>query len=342
MPSISILVPIFKVPEKCLRRCIESLLNQTLKNIEIILVDDGSPDENGKIIDEYAATDERIIAVHQKNKGLSGARNTAFDNASGEYVMFLDGDDYLENNTCERAFSIAHEYNVDIVIWDIITDYGKGNKLTKTIEGNSRLLDTQDCNDMAMRVLNFNGHVGQVFGKIIRNSLLRDNNIRHIDSLKQGAEGIVFNVLLYDKVNSIYYLNEALNHYVYNDQSISHSHNDENYKLIIQCFEYIRDYYSGNKQKDKIEEAIYTRVLYVIITTAISGYFNPDSGITYKERVIGMKKFLDDPMIQTSLRKGNKKSLDRQRKIIIFFIKNNWWLAIQILAKIRRKQYAMR
>ena len=93
----SIIIPIYKV-EKFICECIDSVINQTLKNIEIILVDDGSPDNCPKICDEYAQKDKRITAIHKANGGLSSARNTGLKKAQGEYVLFLDSDDYYFRN----------------------------------------------------------------------------------------------------------------------------------------------------------------------------------------------------------------------------------------------------
>ena len=95
MPSkVSIVVPIYKV-EKYLRRCVDSIINQTYRNLEIILVDDGSPDKCGQIIDEYKEKDSRIISLHKKNGGLSDARNYGMKYVTGEYIFFLDSDDYI-------------------------------------------------------------------------------------------------------------------------------------------------------------------------------------------------------------------------------------------------------
>ena len=92
---ISVIVPVYKV-EKYIHKCVDSIINQTYKNLEIILVDDGSPDECGKICDEYAEKDNRIIVIHQKNSGQCVARNMGLKKMSGEYVAFVDSDDYLE------------------------------------------------------------------------------------------------------------------------------------------------------------------------------------------------------------------------------------------------------
>ena len=115
-PLITIVVPIYKV-EKYLGRCIDSLIAQTYPNIEIILADDGSPDRCGAICDEYAQKDSRIKVIHQENKGVAAARNAALDIAQGEYIMFVDSDDYVEPTFCEIPLKTAQQQNADMVIF---------------------------------------------------------------------------------------------------------------------------------------------------------------------------------------------------------------------------------
>ena len=101
---VSIVVPIYNV-EKYLKRCVNSLLNQTYKNIEIILVDDGSTDSSGAICDQYKPKDNRIVVVHKSNGGLSDARNTGIDMARGEYIAFVDSDDYIHEDYIYNMYS---------------------------------------------------------------------------------------------------------------------------------------------------------------------------------------------------------------------------------------------
>lgn len=112
--NISILVPVYKV-EPYLRKCLDSVVSQTYPNLEIILVDDGSPDRCGEICDEYAAKDPRVRVIHQKNAGIAVARNVALDMASGDYIMFVDSDDWLEKNACETVLAIAQAQQADMV-----------------------------------------------------------------------------------------------------------------------------------------------------------------------------------------------------------------------------------
>ena len=114
-PLISVIVPCYNV-EEYLPKCIESILNQTYRNLEILLVDDGSPDNCGRICDEYAAKDSRIRIIHKKNGGLSDARNAALDVMTGEYVTFIDSDDYVSDDYVEYLYKIIKESGVKLSV----------------------------------------------------------------------------------------------------------------------------------------------------------------------------------------------------------------------------------
>ena len=114
-PRVSVVVPIYNV-EPYLKKCVESLLSQTLEDIEILLVDDGSPDRCGEIADEYAAREPQVKAFHQKNAGLGPARNTGIEHATGEYVGFVDSDDWVDSQMFERLYSAAAKCDADIVV----------------------------------------------------------------------------------------------------------------------------------------------------------------------------------------------------------------------------------
>ena len=110
---VSVIVPVYKV-ENYLRDCLDSIVNQTYKNLEIILVDDGSPDQSGAICEEYARKDPLITVYHTENKGQAHARNFALDRCRGDYVTFIDSDDIAKNNYVERLYTLMNEYNADM------------------------------------------------------------------------------------------------------------------------------------------------------------------------------------------------------------------------------------
>ena len=120
MKSVSIIVPIYKV-EKYLRQCIDSIICQSIDDLQIILVDDGSPDGCGAVCDEYALSDDRIIVLHVQNGGLSAARNNGLALCEGKYVFFADSDDYLEKNAVDVLFNAAEQAQTDILLYDAIS-----------------------------------------------------------------------------------------------------------------------------------------------------------------------------------------------------------------------------
>ena len=131
-PLVSVIVPIYKV-EKYLNQCLDSIVNQTYKNLEIILVDDGSPDNSGKIADEYAEKDNRIKVIHKKNAGVSRARNDALDVAKGDYIVFEDSDDYMPLDAIELMYKELVENEADIssgTAYDFRESDGKNMNLT--------------------------------------------------------------------------------------------------------------------------------------------------------------------------------------------------------------------
>ena len=142
MPKISIIVPVYNA-EKYLRKCVDSILNQTFKDFELILVDDGSIDTSGKICDEYNLKDNRIKVIHKENGGLSSARNAGLDIAQGEYIGFVDSDDWIELDVYEELYKICKENDTDVGIVGINYGGASEKKKSKKIEiySNKLILD---------------------------------------------------------------------------------------------------------------------------------------------------------------------------------------------------------
>ncbi len=338
IPKVSVLVPIYKVPEKYLKKCLWSLTNQTLNEIEIILVDDGSPDECPIICDEYAKQDLRIKVIHQENKGVSAARNTAFDNASGEYIMFLDGDDYLELNTCEVAYNTAKEKNVQLVFWNEFIDYAHTTKIQKIFGDDELEFKPEECAQLCERVLDFDGKIEHVCSKLMKRSFLEEYSIRHVDELRQGAEDYIFNIQMFEHLQSAYYLPQPFLHYVYNQDSFSNSYNEKNHYMVLHSFEHIEKYIQNSNNREKLQEKLYIRMLHVIITTAITGYFGATNPAPYREKVKGFKQFLKADILQRALKKASRKGLSFKRKITLKLIELKQYRIVALLGKIRAKK----
>lgn len=230
---ISVVIPIYNV-EAYLQRCIESVVHQTYENIEIILVDDGSPDKCGEICDKYEAGDSRIRVIHQENKGLSGARNVAIDLSTGKYITFLDSDDWLELNAIEIMYQLSLKYQAGIVGTSLLNVYDNGETKNNTSIKSIKEYDTKD----ALSSFLFNGHLTPcVCGKLYLKELW--NDIR-------CPEGKIFEdqfttYKLIDRASKIVFYPTALYNYYKRGNSIGHSSfSKKNYHL----YEGINEEYS--------------------------------------------------------------------------------------------------
>ena len=123
MEKISVIVPVYKA-EDVLMKCVESILTQTYTNLEVILVDDGSPDHSGAICDQYVKKDSRVKVIHKKNGGVSSARNYGLNIATGDYCTFVDSDDYIDPTMYENMMKKAKQFDCDVVMCDCVKEYG--------------------------------------------------------------------------------------------------------------------------------------------------------------------------------------------------------------------------
>lgn len=212
MPCISVVVPIYQV-EKYLHRCVESIRNQSVKDIEIILVDDGSPDDCPRICDELAAIDKRIRVLHKKNGGLSSARNAGVDLATGEYVFYLDSDDYIESTTFEELLAVQKSTEADIVLCNYYYSYPDHEMAANLDFNETAILSTYEAMEALVsgRIQNF------AWGKLTR---------REIAQKHRFPEGKLFEDtywahLIFADADQIAILNKPLVHYVQREESIS-------------------------------------------------------------------------------------------------------------------------
>lgn len=180
MPEFSIIVPIYKV-EKYLNKCVDSVLCQTYDDFELILVDDGSPDRCGQICDSYDSADSRIKVVHKENGGLSSARNTGLDIATGKYIVFLDSDDYWDDNTAlEHIHKNLAETDADLLVFPAKRFYEDENRFTYILNievDRNRIIDTNE-NCAIEYMLENNIYRAAAWNKAIRKSVIDGHQMR--------------------------------------------------------------------------------------------------------------------------------------------------------------------
>lgn len=241
MPKVSVIVPIYNV-EKYLEKCINSLLSQTLEDIQIILVNDGSKDNSGNIAKEYEKNNkDRIIYVEKENGGLSDARNYGLKYATGDFIAFLDSDDYIEKNAYEEMYNKAIEENADYVECDFIWEFP--NKIR---------VDKQYPYKNKKEMLSFVRVVA--WNKLIKRQLITDNNLEFPKGLRY--EDVEFTYKLIPFINKFAYVDKPFIHYVQREGSIANVQNERTAEIFTVLDNVIEFYKKNNiyeKYRDELE-----------------------------------------------------------------------------------------
>lgn len=247
MPKVSIIVPVYNV-EKYIERCLDSLVNQTLKDIEIIIVNDGSTDGSKEIIQKYLNKYKNIVYLEKENGGLSSARNYGIPYAKGEYIGFVDSDDYVEITMYEKMYNKAIEEKSDMVECDFIWKYP--NKKREDI---GKIYSDKKEAIVEARVVAWN--------KIIKKDIIEKTKITFPEGLRY--EDIEFFYKIVPYLNKISFVKETLVHYVQRESSIANTQNERTGE-IFKVWENVLNYYIENnifnEYRSELEYS-YTRIL---------------------------------------------------------------------------------
>ncbi len=246
-PAVSIIVPVYNV-EKYLRRCVNSLINQTLDNIEIILVDDGSPDSCGEICDELSRKDGRIKVIHKKNQGLGFARNSGIEKATGDFAAFVDSDDYVDPNMFEGLYKQAVSSNSQAVIsGGFINKYNNGATVVNRETDEIKFFNSNELNRKL--ILEMTGSLPSckkdyvyemsACKGIYKLKTLNDYNIRFHCEKEFISEDLVFHFDLFRHTDNVVIIPDIYYYYCENDISLTKAYNSKRFEQNIKLYNYM-------------------------------------------------------------------------------------------------------
>lgn len=343
-PLISIVVPSYNVAPY-IRQCINSIINQTFSDWELLLVvggNDGTPE----ICDEYSAKEPRIKSIHD-NKGLVQARNVGYKHASGQWITYLDGDDWLDLDMCEILASYISRYEgVDIIYWRYIEELnGKSiDKWTNNKTNKSKafaIYNEDECKQLAVKTLIYKYGISDGVCKLVRMDYAKKYGIYHDERLVQGSEGVEFSLRAFYYAHKALYINRCFYHYRYVQNSISKKVDESNTKYLADCYRVIREDIERFVMKDQFVNAFYERTVYMLMAIAMNTYFsplNPNSLITktsHYKQVIN-----EEPLFKESIKKTSWKNMDMFRKIVLVILRFRLYPLLDPIARI--KQYLIK
>lgn len=253
-PKVSIVVPVYNV-EKYLSYCVDSLLNQTMTEVEVILVDDGSPDQCPAICDQYAKQDPRVKVIHKKNGGQGLARNSGIESASGEYIAFVDSDDYVDADTYQNLYTIAKEQNADGVYFTYQRFNNQGETWGEATSRKKTFYQTED--DIRKLMLDMIANPPEAKSDrdiecssccaLYRTAIIKRHGIRFKSERELHSEDLLFNLDFLLQATSIAFIPDAFYHYRDNPASFCHTIRADVVEREYFYYQYLKDWLSVNK-----------------------------------------------------------------------------------------------
>lgn len=283
-PKVSVVIPVYN-SAKYLRECVDSVAAQTFADWELVAVDDGSSDESPAILDEYAAGDARVKVIHKKNGGVSAARNDGLDAACGEYVLFVDSDDWLSPEALDVAYAEAARENADVVITSHWNWKENGSETEHYFFSKDFVAKSQDEIAAIQRTVLYKGYApypsdscsymfSALWSKLIRREILAQNQIRFSSNLKLYEDGLFAlqvlecaRIVAYKHVLTYHYriLNNSLCHI--NERSLVHDCDE----IVSQVGAFVKD------REEKLGDAFMARVLFLTKKLALRSFFCKES-----------------------------------------------------------------
>lgn len=341
IPLISIIIPVYCVPEIFLKECIDSLINQSYKNIEIILVDDGSPDDCGRICDEYAAKDKRIEVIHKVNGGLVSARNAGYEVVTGDWFCFIDSDDWLSLDAFEKIVGqIEKNEGLDVVFWKIVHEVN-GKQITGKLEWAcdkyTEIYEGSQCKELAVDTLVYNKGVSSPVIRLVRTEYAKKYGVKHDDRTIQGLEGNIFAMRSFYYARRVLFINEYFYHYRYNPSSISKSVSEKNVQCILDCINVMEEDIARFSNKEDFKQPMYEKAIYLLLAIAMNTYFHPANKESLFTRT---KKFSNvinrTPLFKMAIYKAKGTELDKQRRIAWIVLKLKLYFILDVFGKVKQ------
>lgn len=335
---VSIVVPVYNI-EQYIERCVESLLNQTYAAIEIILVDDGAKDKSGEICDRYRDIDERVVVIHKMNGGLSSARNAGMQAATGEYLLFVDGDDWLDLDYLEISMRQFEQNDIDVLLTPYIREYGDKSLPNALFDTAPILFSSTEVREKLHR--RFFGlyraelheaskidDLSTAWGKIYKMSVCK--KVEFVDTSIIGTEDAWYNINVFRYVDSAMYIEDTYYHYnKENQNSLVNAYNTLLFPGWKKLYTYMSDFITDNRLDRSYNEALNNRIvvnLFGLCRNVIR------SNLTRLEKRKKLLDILRDDVYREAFSKFNFQYLDAKWSVFYFFCKKRfiWGVCLMV------------
>lgn len=339
MEKVSVIIPVYNV-EKYLRKCLDSVINQTYQNLEIILIDDGSPDNCGDICDHYAEADNRIKVIHKKNGGLSAARNDGLKLATGKWISFIDSDDWCELDLYEKAVAAAEKENVDILIYNLFRNYDHKETAIMAFPEAFVSTDINFISKMQLSALSkfytpflHNWSQGFPWDKLFRASLIIDNQLTFATNVKAN-EDVIFGLHAFQFAKKIAYIDAYLYHYRDNPNSIGTKYTPDRVRIDRDIYKEIFAIGGKYKLSEEYYRALDSRIVENTVLCGSRCFFHKNREGSFWEKIKYANKVLHSEPVFSAFEHVDKEKLGLVSRFVLISRHHNVFL-LYIASRLR-------
>jgi len=318
----------------------DSLINQTFEHIEIITVNDGSTDASLDILREYATRDNRVVVIDKVNEGVSIARNTALERITGEYIMFVDSDDWIDLDTCEKVLALVKQYQCDVMMWSYIREFGTVS-VPKKIFQQDIIYDQERVKKYVHR--RFVGAIGDelktpenvdalctIWGKLYKAAIIKQHHIKFDDIREIGTyEDGIFNLRLFQYVHTAVFINQYFYHYRKdNEVSLTSQYKSLLKERWLVLFDLMENYIEDHQLDRQYRQALYNRIGVSILGLGLNELVSDKS--TY-QKVQSIQNIITTTTFKKAYQQLNLKYFPLHWKLFFGCAKYNFPVGVYVL-----------
>lgn len=335
-PKFSVIVPVYNPIQEYFDACITSCLAQTEEAFEVILVDDGSNQVCRDLCDVYAAKDSRIKVIHQMNQGVSVARNTGIQQAQGEWILFIDADDWIEADTCQKLMTYLRDFGGDMLMFNAAKEYANRRvpiHFEYTENHLYQMSDVQTREKLYRKTMRPQGRAASpmyyCWDKVYKRSFLQDNGLVFPQGLRK-SEDKVFVLSCLEKADSLWYINEIFYHYRINEASVCHKFSNsadvdrkqlaDILKTIAQRMDAELAQRTGNAHYHQLDGDFYRFIFGIISDVLLLQYYHPDNPADKKTRSAAARGFISAEPFATAIKYCSYRELSAEAKLKKFLL----------------------
>jgi glycosyltransferase involved in cell wall biosynthesis len=343
--KISVIVPVYNA-ELYIKSCVNSILGQTIKDIECILVDDGSTDRSSRLCDEFASFDSRIVVIHKENEGAAYARNAGLTAATGEYIGFVDADDWIEQDMYEEMLKSAEEYHSDAVLCNYISESSTSMQTVQVNSGKQAVYNEQEIKEKFLPYFfgyqydelshykdycAFADYNSYIWLCLYKKDVINNAVITFPCERIYFNEDNLFNLSFIYHAKTISHVNKFFYHYRFNESSITKSFNKKYFENKINKYSYLKDFIRKNNLDKSYNNRLDIKIC--IETINIINYYINSKALSFEDKYRSIKLIFNTPSVSKALMNFDTKKLSlSQIKVFLYFAKKKAYLLLMIFS----------